>query len=60
MVTSPNGNGVVLIGGSGKSQNELIEFDGDEWVILDQSLKYKRSAHSVIKVPIDFSCSNKI
>ena len=64
MVTSPNGKGVILIGGYNDSQAKtsktLIELIGNsikslEWIILEQKLKYLRSYHIAFSIPDDLS-----
>ena len=56
MITSPNCNGVVLIGGynskDGIELNQLIELKGDSmiWIFLEQTLMYARKRHIAISV----------
>ena len=63
MVTSPTGKGVVLIGGktgrtyqSLKYFNNMYELSGNsiedlKWSVLDQKLKFERSAHVSFAIP---------
>ena len=61
MVTSPTGKGVVLIGGkTGGSSlryfNNMYELSGNsiedlKWSVLDQKLKFERSAHVSFAIP---------
>ena len=59
MVTSPDGMGIIIIGGynsdSGK-RKRIIEsrFDGSQflpWQVMDQELQFNRSSHVVIPIP---------
>ena len=60
MVTSPTDEGVVIIGGYNhdlcKESYHLIEIIGNsietlEWNLLEQRLKYARSAHLAFSIP---------
>ena len=64
MVTSPNGRGVVLIGGIiyndkfGTPSDLLMELCGSsksslEWICLEQKLQYPRAYHVVFPIPTD-------
>ena len=65
MVTSPNGRGVVLIGGIvsnddnfGTPSDLLIELSGSsrsslEWIYLEQKLQYPRAYHVVFPIQTD-------
>ena len=66
MVTSPNGRGVVLIGGIiykdnfGTPSDLLIELSGNsrtslEWKYLEQRLQYPRAFHVVLPMPTDIT-----
>ena len=55
IVTSPNGKGVVLIGGTGNEAG-LLELTGNsihslKWVSLEQKLMYPRNYHVVFPIP---------
>ena len=61
MVTSPNGQGVMLIGGYGNNVTEdkytyvdvVIELTAKpfmKWKILEQKLKYPRDGHVTIPI----------
>ena len=76
MITSPNGTGVIIIGGevgfSGfeERRNEdpkdpshhLIELNGDtmEWKILDQKLDHGRRNHIAISIPYVYDLENLV
>lgn len=58
MVTSPDGMGVIIVGGqsSGQSEIRILEsrFDGSKflpWKAMDHELKYGRKGHVVIPIP---------
>ena len=59
MVTSPDGMGVIVIGGKmdeGSYANTILEsrFDGSNflpWQIMDQQLEIRRRSHVVIPIP---------
>ena len=62
MVTSPTDEGVVIIGGYNhdlcKESYHLIEIIGNsietlEWNLLEQRLKYARSAHLAFAIPYE-------
>ena len=63
MVATPNGKGVILIGGHNqsdhKSSDALIELKGNtmdmhmEWIVLERKLEYARSNHIAIPIPND-------
>ena len=62
MVTSPTDEGVVIIGGYNhdlcKESYHLIEIMGNsvetlEWNLLEQRLKYARSAHLAFAIPYE-------
>ena len=66
MVTSPNGRGVVLIGGIiykdnfGTPSDLLIELSGSsrsclEWKYLEQRLQYPRAFHVAVQMPTDIT-----
>ena len=59
MVTSPDGMGIIIVGGENKDSNQsekrLLEsrFNGSEflpWKVMDLELKNGREAHSVIPI----------
>ena len=60
MVTSPNGQGVMLIGGQGFVTDDIFDFVDVvlelttkpfmKWKILEQKLKYPRSDHVTIPI----------
>ena len=58
MVTSPDGMGIIIAGGSnvGSREKQILEsrFDGSlflPWQVMDQELEFKRSEHVVIPIP---------
>ena len=60
MVTSPNGKGVIVIGGYNDSEykysNILLELCGNclknmKWVQLEQTLQVPRSGHVAFQIP---------
>ena len=62
MAPSPDGNGVILIGGTHSSRNSLdtileLKADGQGWVgawtTLSTKLQYARGSHVVIPVLMD-------
>ena len=67
MVTSPDGMGIIIIGGyntdSGSTEKRIIEsrFDGSQfldWQVMDQELKTARAAHVVIPIPKSITTCN--
>ena len=56
MVTSPDGNGIILLGGSGLGA-KILELRRDtngwasSWTTMKQELKYARSLHVAIPIP---------
>ena len=68
MVTSPNGRGVILIGGCMLGclfSPALIELRGNsiktlEWVTLEQTLKYARRNHIAFCIPDALTKINKL
>ena len=58
MATSPDGNGVILVGGTSNSDSILeLKADGQgwvrEWTTLSTKLQYARNSHIVIPVLMD-------
>ena len=56
MVTSPSGQGVILIGGfnlsEGKHSDTMIELTASmKWKTLEQKLKYPRDRHVTLPIP---------
>ena len=57
MVTSPSGEGVIIIGGwnenTKKYSKALLELKGSplEWVPLKQTLRYRRKDHVAVAIP---------
>ena len=60
MVPTPNGKGVVLIGGYNDSEfkysDKLLELSGHcverlSWIVLDQRLQYARKNHVAFPIP---------
>ena len=60
MVTSPDGMGIIIVGGyygdSDSGEKQILEsrFDGSQflpWQVMDQELQFKRSQHVVIPIP---------
>ena len=60
MVTSPDGMGIIIVGGfngvSYSREKRILEsrFDGSQflpWKVMDQELQVKRSEHVVIPIP---------
>ena len=66
MVTSPSGNGVVVIGGinynEGKYSDALLELKdiSKGWVQLKQKLQHARDDHVAIPIPDDWTIPNSI
>lgn len=67
MVTSPDGEGVVLIGGFNVNANQysqgLIELRGSsietlEWKFLEQSLTFQRRNHVSFPIPDEMTNCN--
>ena len=64
MIPSPNGKGIIVIGGESKIFGEredkvsdlLMELNGDtlQWKILDQKLNAKRRYHNAIPISYEF------
>ena len=64
MIPSPNGKGIIVIGGESKTFGEredkvsdlLMELNGDtlQWKILDQKLDAKRRYHNAIPISYKF------
>ena len=64
MIPSPNGKGIIVIGGESKTFGEredkvsdlLMELNGDtlQWKILDQKLDAKRRYHNAIPISYEF------
>ena len=64
MIPSPNGKGIIVIGGESKTFGEredkvsdlLMELNGDtlQWKILDQKLDAKRQYHNAIPISYEF------
>ena len=70
MITSPDGRGVIVIGGGNEEANDhdgkeydiIMELRGESiqtlaWTILDQRLEYARSGHLAFSIPDDNSFS---
>ena len=61
MVSSPSGQGVVVIGGYNhnefKYSNNFLELHSSQmkWIKLQQTLQYARSHHIVFAIPNDFT-----
>ena len=60
MATSPGGGGVILFGGwtsykggTGGIQDKILElqFEDNEWTVLDQKMDQPRQNHVVIPIP---------
>ena len=57
MVTSPDGQGVLLVGGYNDDTNEvtnlILELNGEtmEWNFLKQTLKWPRKGHVAFQIP---------
>ena len=60
MVTSPDGMGIIIVGGRNKDslsdEKRILEsrFDGSQflpWQVMDQELEFKRFGHVVIPIP---------
>ena len=60
MVTSPDGMGIIIVGGRNKDslsdEKRILEsrFDGSQflpWQVMDQELQFNRSSHVVIPIP---------
>ena len=73
MVTSPRGNGVIVIGGVGGedqkknhfSEKALFELRGNsieslKWIQLKQTLEYGRRYHMAVPVPDEMTTSTQI
>ena len=64
MVTSPDGMGVIIVGGFSSSQEKRIlesRFDGSQflpWQVMDQELDYERYSHVVIPIPKNITNCN--
>ena len=64
LITSPDGKGVILVGGlnakRGQSSNELLEFrQSTGWTTLSQKLKYARQFPVVLPISNDLtSCKS--
>ena len=64
MIPSPNGKGIIVIGGESitfgeredKVSDLLMELNGDtlQWKILDQKLDAKRRYHNAIPISYEF------
>ena len=64
MVPSPNGKGIIVVGGDSETRGDredkvsdlLMELDGDtlQWKILDQKLDAKRRFHNAIPISYEF------
>ena len=57
MVTSPDGMGIIIVGG-GLSEKRILEsrFDGSKflpWQIMNQELQYGRYEHVVIPINLE-------
>ena len=65
MVTSPNGKGVVLVGGYDathmKYSSDLLELkqSSEEWIVLEQQLQYPRFRHLAFSIPSDLTKATK-
>ena len=67
MVTSPDGMGIIIVGGynedSDSSEKRILEsrFDGSQflpWQVMDQELDYGRTGHVVIPIPKNITNCN--
>ena len=67
MVTSPDGMGIIIVGGynrdSRSSEKQILEsrFDGSQflpWQVMDQELDYGRTGHVVIPIPKNINNCN--
>ena len=64
MVTSPDGMGIIIVGGGDRSSEKRIlesGFDGSNfssWVEMNQELKHGRSGHVVIPIPKSLTTCN--
>ena len=67
MVTSPSGNGVVVIGGLNIREcefyNKIFELKNNgkklKWMQLKQKLTHERTGHVAIPIPDDFELKNR-
>ena len=56
MATSPDGNGVILVGGYSSYRDSILELKADgqgwvgAWTTLSTKLQYKRGYHIIIPV----------
>ena len=56
MVTSPDGNGVIIVGGRGPTPDNILELKADghgwvgSWTTLTTKLQYGRKLHVVIPI----------
>ena len=66
MVTSPNGDGVVLLGGYNskayKYSKAIIELKGTtlKWVTLNQTLRYPRKWHVALPIPDELTTCSEL
>ena len=64
MVTSPDGMGIILVGGGDRSSEKRIlesRFDGSQflpWQTMNQELKDGRKGHAVIPIPKSLTTCN--
>ena len=56
MATTPDGNGVLLVGGAGSNKDSILELKADgqgwvgAWTTLSTKLQYARQDHIIIPV----------
>ena len=67
MVTSPDGMGIIIVGGynedSESSEKRILEsrFDGSQflpWQVMNQKLRHGRYAHVVVPIPKNITNCN--
>ena len=64
MVTSPDGMGIIIVGGGDRSSEKRIlesRFDGSNflpWEEMNQELEHGRSGHTVIPIPKSLTTCN--
>ena len=63
MITNPKGDGVILIGGwniqAGSVSNAILEFKNDNWIKLDEALKFGRQYPLAFPVQLDLTSCGK-
>ena len=62
MATSPDGNGVILVGGYSSYRDSILELKADgqgwvgAWTTLSAKLQYGRDNHIIIPVVMNYNC----